>query len=96
MPTGVTLNRASLEALLQHPAVVKNVVEQTEAMLTHANAIAITEDAEYGAIVYNNRPELGPVGVLFCDNYESVVDDAYHSTLHKVLSDAIARGGLKT
>jgi hypothetical protein len=91
-PTGVQLNEASLRALLQEPAVVNAVIKHTEKMLKEANALAITDEAQYGMIVYNNRPELGAVGVVYCDNYESVIDDAYHGTLLKVLSGWVGRG----
>jgi hypothetical protein len=91
-PTGVELNQASLHALLQEPAVVNAVIQRTEKMLAEANALAITDGAYYGMIVYNNRPELGAVGVVYCDNYESVIDDAYHSTLHKVLAGWVGSG----
>lgn len=89
---GVELNLDSIKQLLADPAVLKAVTENTEAMLQNADSLSITDGAEYGMIVYNNRPELGPVGVLFCDNYLSVLDDAHHGTLHKVLAGWVGKG----
>jgi len=81
---GVKLLLPSVQAILQRPPVYAHVEKYTERQLAMANRMAITKDAEYGMIMYNNRPELGPVGVVFCDNYKSVIDDRYHSTLLKV------------
>jgi len=72
--------------VLQEPSLLRHVTKRTESMLATAQSLAITDMAYYGMIVYNNRPELGPVGVVFCDNYPSVIDDAYHQTLYKVLA----------
>ena len=83
---GVELTMKSVEKLLQEPGPLRHVTHRTEAMLAKAQELAITDRAMYGMIVYNNRPELGPVGVVFCDNYPSVIDDAVHQTLYKVLS----------
>ena len=83
---GVELNMKSLQQVLQEPSLLRHVTKRTESMLATAQSLAITDMAYYGMIVYNNRPELGPVGVVFCDNYPSVIDDAYHQTLYKVLA----------
>lgn len=91
-PTGVQLNEASLRQLLADPAILGAITSRTEHMLKQANSQSITEGAEYGMIVYNNRPELGPVGVVFCENYESVLEDAYHGTLHKMLAGFLGMG----
>lgn len=83
---GVELNMASLEKLLEDPHLLRMVTAKTEDMLQDAQEMASLDEAQYGMIVYNNRPELGPVGVVFCDNYPSVIDDAMHQTLYKVLA----------
>jgi hypothetical protein len=82
---GVELNMASLQAVLADPHLLTMVKRKTEDMLDDAQEIAVLDEALYGMIVYNNRPELGPVGVVFCDNYPSVIDDQSHQTLLKVL-----------
>jgi len=91
-PTGVQLNPESLQKLLADPILLREITTRTQAMLQQANSQSITEGAEYGSIIYNNRPELGPVGVVFCENYESVLDDAYHGTLHKMLAGLMGKG----
>lgn len=83
---GVELNFASLSHILSDPMLLKAVQQRTDAMLGYAQEIASLDEALYGQIVYNNRPELGPVGVVFCDNYPSVIDDRMNSTLLKVLA----------
>ena len=83
---GVELNMESLHAILSDPHLLRMVTRKTEDMLDDAQEIAVLDEALYGMIVYNNRPELGPVGVVFCDNYPSVIDDRMHSTLLKVLA----------
>jgi hypothetical protein len=82
---GVELNMASLHTVLADPHLLSLVRRKTEDMLEDAQEIAVLDEALYGMIVYNNRPELGPVGVVFCDNYPSVIDDQMHQTLLKVL-----------
>jgi len=81
---GASLNMISLAHWLQQPWVYQVVQAQTDAWQQDANDSAITRNTYYGQIVYNNRPELGPVGVVFCDNYPSVIDDRKHGTLLKV------------
>lgn len=83
---GVELNMASLEQILSDPHLLRMVTAKTEDMLQDAQDMAVLDEAQYGMIVYNNRPELGPVGVVFCDNYPSVIDDGMHQTLYKVLA----------
>lgn len=83
---GVELNMTSLENLLSNPHLLTVVTRRTNDMLEYAQQIAVLDEAQYGMIVYNNRPELGPVGVVFCDNYPSVIDDGMNSTLNKVLT----------
>lgn len=83
---GVELNINSLEKILSDPHLLRLVTMRTEDMLEYAQEIAALDEAQYGMIVYNNRPELGPVGVVFCDNYPSVIDDAMNGTLMKVLA----------
>ena len=83
---GVELNMASLQHLLSDPHLYRMVERTTEQMLEYAQDIAGFDEAEYGMIIYNNRPELGPVGVVFCDNYPSVIDDSMYQTLYKVLA----------
>jgi len=83
---GVKLHLSSVAAILQRPAVYAHVERYTARQLYEANRMAVTKDAEYGMIMYNNRPELGPVGVVFCDNFKSVIDDRYHGTLLKVMA----------
>lgn len=83
---GVELNIDSLEKVLSDPHLLRQVTRKTEQMLQDAQAMAVLDEALYGMIVYNNRPELGPVGVVFCDNYPSVIDDSMHQTLLKVLA----------
>jgi len=84
---GVELNMASLENVLADPHLLRMVTATTNSMLQDAKEMAGLDEAQYGMIVYNNRPELGPVGVVFCDNYPSVIDDATHGTLLKVLAN---------
>lgn len=84
--TGVELNMKTLEWVLSDPHLKRMVESITEDMLQDAQAMAVLNEALYGMIVYNNRPELGPVGVVFCDNYPSVIDDGMNGTLHKVLA----------
>ena len=84
--TGVELNMKSLESVLSDPHLLRMVTRRTEDMLDDAMDMAVLDEALYGMIVYNNRPELGPVGVVFCDNYPSVIDDQSHQTLLKVLA----------
>lgn len=81
---GVKLSLPSVKTVLALPVVYDHVAKVTEEKLAMANRLATTVGALYGAIIYNNRPELGPVGVVFCDNYKSVIDDRYHATLIKV------------
>lgn len=83
--TGVELNMASLQWILSDPHILRQVKKITEDMLVEAQEIAVLDEAQYGMIVYNNRPWLGPVGVVYCDNYPSVIDDSMNGTLHKVL-----------
>lgn len=83
---GVVLNMATMQHWLQQPWIYNAVQAQTDAWQVAANDSAITRNTYYGQIVYNNRPELGPVGVVFCDNYPSVIDDAKHGTLLKVMA----------
>lgn len=83
---GVELNMESLHAILADPHLLRLVTMKTEDMLDDAQDMAVLDEALYGMIVYNNRPELGPVGVVFCDNYPSVIDDRMHQTLLKVLA----------
>ena len=83
---GVELNMESLAKVLADPALLVAVKARTHAMLADAQDMAVIDEALYGMIVYNNRPELGPVGVVFCDNFPSVLDDSMHSTLLKVLA----------
>ena len=84
----VTLNAATYKHWLAQPQILALVEDRTLALERDANMLAETKNAMYGSIVYNNRPELGPVGVVYCDNYASVIDDAYHSTLSKILAGA--------
>ena len=83
---GVELNMESLQQVLSDPHLLRVVQKRTENMLEDAMGMAVLDEALYGSIVYNNRPELGPVGVVFCDNYPSVIDDSMHGTLMKVLA----------
>ena len=83
---GVELNLSSLESILADPHLLRMVTAKTEDMLQDAQEMAALDEAQYGMIVYNNRPELGPVGVVFCDNYPSVIDDSMNQTLYKVLA----------
>lgn len=83
---GVELNMESLQEVLSDPHLLRMVQRRTENMLDDAMEMAVLSEALYGMIVYNNRPELGPVGVVFCDNYPSVIDDQTHQTLLKVLA----------
>ena len=84
--SNLELSESTYQHWLAQPAILRAVEERTLSWEREANAMAITKKAMYGSIIYNNRPELGPVGVVFCDNYPSVLDDMYHSTLHKVLA----------
>lgn len=72
-----------LSGLENHPAVKQAIEAKAQAAAAYANSIAITKDAHYYVKTRN-----GVVGVM-PDTYEAVVDDAYHSTILKVL----AQGG---
>ena len=89
---GVELNMESTEFILSDPHLLRMVISATEDMLQDAQDMAGLDEAQYGMIVYNNRPELGPVGVVFCDNYPSVIDDAMNQTLYKVLAQTQPHG----
>lgn len=69
-----------LTPLEHHPTVTAAIEAKAQAAAAYANSIAITEDAHYYV-----RTRDGVVGVM-PDTFEAVVDDAYHSTILKVLS----------
>ena len=73
-----------LSALEHHPVVKAAVEAKAQAAAAYANSIAITEGAHYYV-----RTRSGVTGIM-ADTFEAVVDDAYHSTLLKV----VAAGGI--
>lgn len=101
---GVSLSQPSIQHWLAQPWVRQAVQAQADLWQSAANQMATVPGTYYGQIVYWGRsvssggwvtqdalPELGPVAVVYCENYPSVIDDRLNSTLLKV-SNMVASG----
>lgn len=84
------IDSEELEALLIGPEVSGFWHNSLDIMRDEANAIAVTDGAEYGSAVHQEDNPWGfdPGGYIYTKNYKARVDDTYHNTLLNVMAMA--------